>query len=132
MTALTTAESRQLASHETTIERGLKSFREVGNALMAIRDGHLYRQTHKTFQDYCKDRWGLERRRAYQLIDAATVVENVNRGTHGETPLPPNERQARELGRLPEDQRAETWREVVAQTDGKPTARDVHEAVEER
>jgi hypothetical protein len=128
MTALTTAESRQLASHEETIRRELDSFVKVGNALMAIREGKLYRAEFATFSDYCTSRWGLTKTHCNRLISAARVVEQM--APTGVTP--PNERQARELGRLPEDQRAETWREVVEQTDGKPTARDVHEAVEER
>jgi hypothetical protein len=36
--ALTPAESDQLAAHETTIERGLDTFLEIGRALRAIRD----------------------------------------------------------------------------------------------
>lgn len=50
--ALTLAdeESRALAAHEATIERGLKTFVEVGGALLAIRNARLYRATHATFE----------------------------------------------------------------------------------
>lgn len=34
---------------------------DTSNALREIHDKHLYRQTHKNFYDYCRERWGLER-----------------------------------------------------------------------
>jgi hypothetical protein len=63
---------------EAVIERGLGTFVEVGNALISIRDGKLYRQNHDTFEAYCDKRWGLKRQRAYQLIEAAEVAEAVS------------------------------------------------------
>ena len=44
---------------------------------MQIRDNRLYRETYGTFEEYCKEKWNLERRRAYQLIDGYKVSENV-------------------------------------------------------
>ena len=32
----------------------------VGSALRDIRDEGLYTETHDTFEDYCRDRWGLD------------------------------------------------------------------------
>jgi hypothetical protein len=94
------------------IERGLQTFNEVGGALLAIRDSRLYRDGYDTFEDYCRERWQMERRHAYRLIEAAQVVENVSHGTQ----MPPsNERQARPLTELePEAQRI-VW-QVVQQT----------------
>ena len=57
--ALTPIESDRLALEESTIDRGLKTFVAVGNALAAIRDKRLYRQTHGTFEAYCEQRWNL-------------------------------------------------------------------------
>lgn len=79
---------------EHVIERGLATFVEVGEALLAIRDERLYRETHATFEDYCRDRWGMTAPRAYQLMDAAKVVGLVS--TTVETEVP-SERVAREL-----------------------------------
>lgn len=59
---------------EGIIERGLATFVEVGSALLEIRDGRLYRETHGTFEDYCAERWNLKRQRAYELIEAASVA----------------------------------------------------------
>ncbi len=53
---LSTDEQTQLTTHETTINAGLQTFHEVGNALLAIREARLYRQDFATFEDYCRQR----------------------------------------------------------------------------
>lgn len=88
---LTPAETRHFGALEKRIERGLQTFREVGQALMDIRDQRLYRNAHKTFEDYCVSRWQMGRDRAYQLIGAAEVATIL-----GDDALT-NEAQAREL-----------------------------------
>ena len=60
-----------LAENEAIIERGLKTFVELGNALLAIRDGKLYKDGYSTFEEYCEGRWQLKERQAYFYIDAA-------------------------------------------------------------
>jgi hypothetical protein len=42
---------------------------------MEIRDSKLYKQTHGTFEAYCKERWDIVRSRAYELIDQAKVAD---------------------------------------------------------
>jgi len=54
--------------------RGLATFVEVGQALMKIRDARLYRETHETFESYCRERWGWSRRHANRTIQAAEVA----------------------------------------------------------
>lgn len=110
--SLTVGERRQLKEHEETIERGINSFVDVGKSLIAIRDGGLYTDTDKTFEGYCSKRWGFSRPRAYQLIDAAKVVETVS--TIGRQIPPPNERIARELAELPDEQtQATVWAKAI-------------------
>ncbi len=53
------------------------AFYEAGTALRKLRDGRFYRSTHRTFEDYCSDRFGFSRRHPYRLIDAATVIDNL-------------------------------------------------------
>ena len=55
-------ETRLLAECERIIDAGIKAFCEMGKALVTIRDRKLYRETHGTYEDYCKDRWGIEER----------------------------------------------------------------------
>ncbi len=122
-------EQRELAKHEKVIEHGMKTFVDVGRALLAIRDNErkLYRE-HGTFEKYCNERWGFSRIHAHRLISAAKVTEALPMGNK-----PTGERQARELARLPDDQQAECWQdytEECEQEDVKPTAKGLREKVE--
>jgi hypothetical protein len=114
---LVPTEREELERLEGVVERGLETFVEVGMALGQIRDRKLYREGHPSFDTYCRQRWGLTRQRAYQLMGAAAVVANVS--TIVDIPMPANEAQARELARLkePEQQRA-AWLRVVEGGDG--------------
>lgn len=73
-TTLAETEKTLLAECESVIQKGLGTFLEVGRALAEIRDQQLYRETHKTFEKYCKDVWDLSRGRAYQQIGGYETV----------------------------------------------------------
>lgn len=109
-TAVTDAERGRLAECEAVIERGLKTFVDVGNALLEIRDSRLYRAEFGTFEDYCRQRWNLSKPYATQMIQAAEVVGNL---VAIATVLPANEAQARPLTSLPPEQQREAWQYVV-------------------
>ena len=59
---------------ERKVER---AFYEAGRALRELRDRRLYRSTHKSFEDYVQDRFGMKRAHSYRLIEAALVVDNL-------------------------------------------------------
>jgi protein gp37 len=61
----------RLRELEIEIEHGLPSFIAVGQALGEIRTRRLYRLTHPTFEDYCRERWDMNKRYANRLILAA-------------------------------------------------------------
>lgn len=129
--ALTTTETTQLTNLETTIDRGLQSFFEVGAALKEIRDSRLYRAEHGTFEDYCDKRWGFKRAHAYRYIDSATLIEDLS--PMGDI-LPTNERQCRPLTKLPDCDRQTAWQTVVerAGAEQEPiTAKLVQDVVDE-
>ena len=71
---LTTEEEGDRLHLERKVER---AFYEAGMALMQLRDRRLYRTTHPTFEEYCRDRFNYTRRRLYQLIEAAIVYDNL-------------------------------------------------------
>jgi hypothetical protein len=108
-----------LAECERVIERGLKTFIEVGDALARIRDKRLYRDTHRTFEGYCRARWDFDASRARQLISAAKTVTLV---TVGGQPAPISERVARELRRAG-DKAPEVWAETVKEHGAAATAK---------
>lgn len=121
--ALTTTESQTLSDCERIINRGLIGFKEVGNALLKIRDGKLYRQEHETFEAYCDSRWSMTRRRAYQIMESSEAVQSLPPGlctiVHKEGP-------ARELAKVPAAQRANVVE--VAAAAGPVTARSIKQA----
>ena len=74
----------------------------------------FYRSDYETFADYCQERWGFKRAHAYRLISAAKVTEMSPMGDKITT-----ERQARELGKVPEDQRQAVLDWATEKADGK-------------
>lgn len=95
---LTDVEQETLAVNEVVISEGIATFMEVGKALYTISIGRLYRQTHETFEAYCRERWGFSRQHASRLIEAADVFENV-----APMGVIDNERQARAIKHYSKD-----------------------------
>ena len=72
---LTEEEEQERLRLERQVER---SFYTAGNALKLLRDQRLYRDKWRSFEEYCRERFGyLNRRHPYRLIEAATVVDNL-------------------------------------------------------
>ncbi|BAY72894.1 hypothetical protein DSM107007_57690 [Nostoc sp. PCC 7120 = FACHB-418] len=108
-----------------------RAFFEAGKALMELRDRRLYRSTHATFEEYCKDRFGYNRSRSYQLIDAAIVVDNLQKCPQFVDILPTAEGQVRPLTKLEPQEQQEAWPTAVEETGGKvPTGRIVKDVVQ--
>ncbi|MDF5728030.1 MAG: hypothetical protein PUP92_08310 [Rhizonema sp. PD38] len=142
---LTLEEQRERLHLERTIER---SFYEAGKALKTLREHKLFRSTHSTFEEYCKERFGFERRHPYRLIDAADVVDNLVHmcpiGTQNELEtnsfticsnrtqiLPTNERQVRPLTKLEPRKQWEVWQIAVEEAGNKvPSSNIVKDIVQ--
>lgn len=122
---LTPVEKEQLVDYETTIERGLTTFYEVGNAFVAIKQRKLYRAEYRTFEEYCREKWKISQQHAHRMIDAAAVVDNLKSSPIGEL-LPENENQARALTGLEPDQQRQVWAKAVdTAPNGKVTAQHI-------
>ncbi len=122
---------------ELKVERGIqqveKTFYEIGVALRQLRDQKLYRDTHKTFDDYCKVRFNqISDRQARYLILASEVVDDLNNWNNcSDFPLPTKPSQVRSMKDLTQDQRREVWQTGVSESGGKvPTARTIKGIVE--
>lgn len=112
------ARSTDLHALEQIVFRGKRNFLEVGAALCRIHDGALYKLTHGTWENYCKDRFGWSRGHGYRLMAAFRVSPRET----------PSERHARELVRVPPEQRAE----VLAEAGVDATAAELRQVVERR
>lgn len=156
---LSPEERQELGQLEEKIDFGLKAYHEAGLALQQILQKKLYREFHPSFYAYCEKRWGIARSRAYQLMEAAQVVDNLRkaaireateaigmpsetivekpeeklstiRGQQNFTILPDNEWQARELTKLPPEKQPEVWaRALETAPNGKMTAAFLKEVV---
>ena len=139
---LTPEEERERLRLERQVER---SIFQAGRALKELRDQRLYRSSHKTFEEYCRDRFGFTRMAASYKISAAVIVDNLSTiglqnqedledaemSTIGLQILPTSERQVRPLvGLEPEVQRY-CWQQAVAKAGSKvPSGRIVKDVVQ--
>jgi hypothetical protein len=94
------------------ISNGIQTFAEVGNALLAIRDGRLYKAEFKTFELYCSTKWGIKQTRAYQLMEAAKVTNQLKSSKILE--LPSTESHAAPLAKLPASEQPAAWQAVFS------------------
>lgn len=127
---LTEDKQRDRLHLERRVER---AFFEAGKALMELRDRRLYRSTHKTFEEYCRERFGFSRRQPYHLMEAAVIFDNLiekcERSVHI---LPTNEWQVRPLTKLDPDIQPEAWQQAVESAKGKvPSHRIVKDVVQQ-
>ncbi len=161
---LTPDEEREPLSQEELrlrlyLERKVeRAFYEAGKALQSLRDRRLYRSTHKTFEEYCRDRFGHSRQKSNYLIAAAGVYDNLTTNgcqnlpiddlttnssqipptsktsdltTNSSQILPTSERQVRPLTKLEPDEQCEVWQQAVETAGGKvPSGRVVKDIVQ--
>lgn len=154
---LSVREEVLLLNLETMIEKSIKTFIDVGNALLQIRDEHLYRnEKGRTFEGYLAEKWGLARRTGYQYIDSSCVYRNLELNyladsdadsesesdsdcdengfvRHGaQKLLPLNERQLRPLTKLSSADQVKAWAMAVDTAIGRgttPNSRIVNDMV---
>jgi hypothetical protein len=72
---LTTEEKIRLQQLIRTVERGLSQFLAVGAALSELRSSRLYRETHDSFESFCRETFGLARSTTDQVIRSATAAQ---------------------------------------------------------
>ncbi|MBD2730403.1 hypothetical protein H6G96_29830 [Nostoc sp. FACHB-892] len=138
---VTAVEVKELTDQEQSLRLQLerrveRAFLEAGQALMELRDRRLYRSTHRTFEEYCRERFGYSRDAAYLKISATVVYENLQKflPTIGrQIPMPTNERQLRFLAKaeLEPTVQADVWQQAVEQAGNKiPSGRIVKDVVD--
>lgn len=126
--ALTLQDTETLRACEAVIKTGLHCFREVGEALLTIRDTRLYRASHSSFEAYCRERWGMGKSYAHQIIKSAKAVGDLVAEVSAIADTLP-ESAARELAKVEPERRAEVVEKVAAS--GKVTAKSIKAAAGE-
>jgi hypothetical protein len=132
---LTAEEEKELRNLEDRIVLAVcaieSNWRDLAQCLATIRERRLYRQSHSSFEAYCRERHGQSARRINQLIAGNTVLENL--GTRVPTNLPKTEKQVRPLAQLPADEQAKAWKESQNRSGlTQPPASVVERVVKER
>lgn len=133
---LSTSERKEWRKSLKTIEKGWKTFVEVGLALRAIRQSRLYREDYESWDAFCRDVVGLSKTEANRQINDVEVVESLQTPNGvmkaGDVlPLPANRAQVRALSELKDaNARRQVWAKVQKVADDAPiTARVIADAV---
>ena len=136
---LTESEADDRHQLELKVER---AFFIAGQALAELRERKLYRSTHRSFEQYCRERFSFTHRHVNYLIAGSQVVYNLQTGTNGSQTknthlgtsnsqiLPTSERQVRPLTTLEPDVQREVWQQAVEEAGGIPSGRIVKGIVE--
>ncbi|QHG21042.1 hypothetical protein [Nostoc sp. ATCC 53789] len=121
---LTDEERNRLYELENLV---IESFYIAGRSLREINEKRLYRATHRTFEDYCYERFGFQRRHSYQLIEAATIADNLRERARPAHMIPTSEYQIRPLSRLKEEpeKQVAAWARSVEKAGGKAPTHDL-------
>ena len=75
-----------------------------------MADKRFYRETHNTFEDYCRDRWDFSGRHAERLMLSSSTIENLRPMGR----IPSNERQARPLTQLESPEKKKEAKSFIA------------------
>jgi len=129
-TCLTFDEQQKLVQCERSLRGHTESFHQAGLALKVINTEKLY-LGFGTFDDYCRQKWGMSPKHAYRLIKSYEVLDVLQKefGSTSTTPLPTSESHVRPLTTLEIDKVVGKWKQVVKEANGKPITAEVVEAV---
>ena len=117
---------------EDIIEKGLRTFIDVGRCFVEIKESGLYKEKYKTFEAYCDQRWGFSLNYADRLMRSVRTEEVLKKNVPMGTQLPANERQSREIDGLTDDQKQEVWSESVNTAPGGVVTGEYVRATRER
>jgi len=124
---LTTDQRSDLQQMVATFKANEEAFRENWDILNTIKENELWVEDADSFSEFCEKVLGITRKRGYQLIAAAQFIEDS----------PPkvkkaitNERQARALAQVPEEDREEVV-EKATKGGKELTAKGIEKAASE-
>lgn len=120
---------------DKVVRDGLKTFIDVGNALLEISKRELWRAGgHANWAAYCQDVGGLTKSHANRLIKSSIAGSNLSQvtpiGVTAPWPAPRAESQVRPLSRLSDAEQQAAWSSAVELAGGQqPTAKIVSAVV---
>ena len=103
---------QRLLCLERKIDKTRKGFYETGKSLKEIRDSRLYKTAlFSRFELYTKDRFDIGKSKAYRLINACDVIDNLS--PIGDR-VPSNEAQVRPFTRFKKEEQQIIWSRFLA------------------
>jgi hypothetical protein len=114
----------ELVQLEAVIANGLQTYIDVGQAMLRIKEGKLYRLSHPSWADYLTQRWATSEQQGDRLIFAAQVAKQM---IDAGRPAPARESHARPLAAIPEEHRVKVWDEVAQIPAEELTAAQIEE-----
>lgn len=125
-------DAEELMKQEAIVATNQAGLWKTMGALKEIHEKQLYKGTHKTFRDYCLERWSFDRAHGKRCVDACVVYENLKSIQTGDIPLPATEAQVRPLTRVSPDRQGEAWKKALKLANGgRVTMKIVDAAVTE-
>jgi hypothetical protein len=122
---LTKGEWKLFHDSELIIQSGLRTFLQTGKALATVRRKKFYRQSYRTFEQYCRERWDISGGYARGLIRARDTSEVLSRSS---LPIPAHESHFRALGKLPMELRVDGWTRALSVAGGPKKVMSKHVA----
>ena len=130
--ALSPTEETLLAECESDIAKNLQGVFVFGHRLEQIREQRLYRQTHSTFEAYCKEKWDFSKTHANRLIQAHICQKHLKAVKDIEVNVPTKESQVRFIADLKPEQQVEVAQAVFEKVGDKgASAEDFADARQE-
>ena len=123
MSALTPYEKQLLEACEEEMDARVAGFDAVAKALYLIKTKKLYREDYRSFEAYCTKVHGFSRAHANRLLDAKTVVDNLNAHQIGDVFIPINEGQARGFSSFTPEEKVLIKEKLAAIAKRKVTAK---------
>jgi hypothetical protein len=123
---LSTDERKEWHRALKVIDKGWKTFVEVGLALKQIKASRLYREDYASWDVFCRHVVGISKTEANRQIIDAEVVETLQapigaNDKHDPIPLPANRAQTRALAQIKDVEiRRQIWKQVSTKQDGEP------------
>jgi hypothetical protein len=119
LSPLSPSDKKDFAALEKIVQKGVKSFLEVGKALLQIHSRKLYREKYTSWEGYLEERWNLSRSHGYRLVHAGEVAENLS---HARDTIEMPGRLVEQLAKLPPDEQRRIFAQAQAAAPASPVS----------
>lgn len=122
---LTPEEESDFEAHIEVIRKSTDNDKPAAISMFDIRNRKLYRGSHKTWRDFCRDEFDMSEPRATQLIKFGELIADLTAKGVDAFLIPTNERAAREVRRV-EDSKKVAVLKSAYKLAGKTTPTSSH------